>query len=568
VALMGKDLEKAKTGANAIGFVVAVLFALVCVNAIATRLFARVDCTQDHVYTLSPASRELVAKLPDRLTVKAYISNDLQPPFSQVGQYVRDLLSEYASASKGKLKWEAIDPSGDKTLEDEATKLKVPKMRRGRVSSNKVEIGASYLGVALEYQGNVESIPEINSPEGLEFQMSSLIKMMTVKKKKIAFATSEGELSTTGDPQRGGPGLQMMHQYMADFEVVPVTLTTGAKPIPDDVDALVIAGPKQPFNERAKFVIDQFLMRGKSVAFFVDGMVIETPRGMQLPGQAQPQIGRKNDVALDDLLEHYGFKIKDNMVLEPRQNVPGPVPVQGQLFLANYPTFVAATEMDKKSTITDHLQAVILPFASSVEQIKDKQPGATYTNLIKSTGDAWEQSNFFLFDPQNNQLKVGDVKGPFVLAAAAQGKLKSFFAGKPYPNEKGEKVSPPTADTSAAPGPDGEARPLDESAGTARIVVVGDSDFASDEYVRFARQIPTYAGNLLFFMNVLDHLAQDEALAPIRAKGMTARPLTFGSDASPTAIKYANIVGVPLLFIAFGIARWQMRNNRRRNARL
>ena len=130
------------------------------------------------------------------LTVKAFISKDLQPPFSQSAQYVRDLLDEYAHASKGKLKWEAIDPGEDTKLEEEATKMKVPKMRRGRISNNKVEIGASYLGIALSYQGNVESIPEVNATEGLEFEIDKRIRMLTQKKTKIAFATSEGELST------------------------------------------------------------------------------------------------------------------------------------------------------------------------------------------------------------------------------------------------------------------------------------------------------------------------------------------------------------------------------------
>src|SRR5258708_9910100 len=37
----------------------------------------------------------------------------------------------------------------------------------------------------------------------------------------------------------------------------------------------------------------------------------------------QPRIGRKNETGLDDLLEHYGFKVHDDLVLEPRQNVQG-----------------------------------------------------------------------------------------------------------------------------------------------------------------------------------------------------------------------------------------------------
>ena len=61
-----------------------------------------------------------------------HVPHVVQPPFSQTAQYVRDLLDEYAHASKGKLKWEAIDPGEDAKLEEEATKMKVPKMRRGR----------------------------------------------------------------------------------------------------------------------------------------------------------------------------------------------------------------------------------------------------------------------------------------------------------------------------------------------------------------------------------------------------------------------------------------------------
>lgn len=563
--MAGKQLHKGKTAANVIGFVAATIGILILVNVIAGRVFARVDFTADHIYTLSQPSKDLVAKLPDRLTVKAFISGDLQPPFSQTAQYVRDLLDEYASASKGKLKWEVIDPGNDPKQEEEATKLKVPKMRRGRVQQNKVEIGSNYLGVAFQYQGNIESIPEINSPEGLEYQITSIIKLLTVKKKKVAFATSEGELSIAADPQHGGgAGLQFVKQYMNDYEAVPVALNTGAKPLADDIDALVIAGPKTAMSERSKFVVDQFLMRGKSVAFLVDGMVIEQPRGMQMPGQEQPRIGRKNDAGLDDLLESYGFKIKDDLVMEPRQNVPGPVPVQGQLFLANFPTYVAATDLAPKSGYTDHIQAVVFPFASSVELVKDKQE-LTYTALVKSTKDAWRQSGFFLFDPQNNSPKPGEDKGPFVLAYAASGRLKSFFAGKPYPNEKGEKVEPPAPNSSVAPG---EEKPLDVSTGTPRIVVVGDSDFCSDEYVRFGRQIPVYASNVLFFMNMMDELAGDPAMASVRAKGVTARPLTYGSDSTPTVVKYANIVGVPLAFILFGVVRWRVRSSRRKTAKL
>src|SRR5262249_11735671 len=216
--------SKIQTGVNAIGFVVAVVIGLVFLNLIGNRFFKRIDFTQDRIYTLSQPSKDLVRRLPDRLTVKAFISKDLQPPFSQVAQYVRDILDEYATASKGKMKWEVIDPGDDVKLAEEAQKMKVPKMRRGRVSSNKLEIGSSYLGVAFQYQGNIESIPEINSQEGLEFHMTSIIKKLTVKKKKVAFANSEGELQPMGGMQQGGPGLQFVKQYLDDYDVTAQSL--------------------------------------------------------------------------------------------------------------------------------------------------------------------------------------------------------------------------------------------------------------------------------------------------------------------------------------------------------
>ena len=91
------EVSKAKTGANAVASTALILLALIFANVVLSRVFARIDFTHDKVYTLSPESKKLVANLPDRLTVKAFISSDLQPPFSQVGQYVRDILNEYAS---------------------------------------------------------------------------------------------------------------------------------------------------------------------------------------------------------------------------------------------------------------------------------------------------------------------------------------------------------------------------------------------------------------------------------------------------------------------------------------
>jgi ABC-type uncharacterized transport system involved in gliding motility auxiliary subunit len=565
VALMATAQSKAKTGANAVIFTILILAVVVFVNIIGSRHASRFDLTKEHVYTLSSASKQLVKNLPDKMTVKAYISGDLQPPFSQTATYVRDLLDEYANASQGKLKWEAIDPGEDPKLEEEAQKNKVPRMQRGKISNNKVEIGASYLGVALQYAGNVESIPEINSPEGLEFEIDKRMRILTQKKIKIGFATSEGELPPNGG-QQGGLG--SLTHFLDIYEVVNVNLSTGAKPLADDVEGLIIAGPKQAFSERAKFVIDQFIMRGKAVAFFVDGMTFEAPQQMHMPGQMDtPKIGRKNDCGLDDLLAHYGFKINDDVILEPERNAPGVVVVGGQPQLANYPAFVATDNVAKASPLFNAASLLILPFPSSVEVLKDKQSGLAITQLASSSSQSWRQKGFFLVNPTvAPKMPEKDAEhGPFVLGYSAEGKFKSFFAGKPYPNEKGEKVQPPPANVSLEPG---QERPIDEGVAPARLVVMGDSSLISDEYLMAARYVPAYKANLLFGLNVIDYVAHDKQMAEIRAKGMTPRTITYDKESTPILLQALNVVGVPLLFIFYGVLRWRWRTARRSRSRL
>ena len=116
--------KKRLSASNATAYVVLTIGAIVAINLIGTRLFKRLDLTENHVYTLSPASKDVVRALPDYLTVKAYISKDLPPELTNVSRYVRDLLDEYRTYSKGKMRFEAFDPGDDKKIEEEAADRK------------------------------------------------------------------------------------------------------------------------------------------------------------------------------------------------------------------------------------------------------------------------------------------------------------------------------------------------------------------------------------------------------------------------------------------------------------
>jgi gliding-associated putative ABC transporter substrate-binding component GldG len=554
---------KAKTAANALVTTAAIIGAILCLNVVGGRVFHRIDLTEDKLYTLSATSRQTVANLPDKMKVRAYISSNLQPQLAQIGRYVRDLLDEYAAASNGKLSWEVIDPLEGSDEErnqkkEELRKNKIEPITLQSVSEAKLEIsGDNYLGLAFIYgDKEPESLPKVIQTESLEFNITSIIKKLTSqKRRKIAMASSEGELTTT-------QGMQLIGREMGDYDISAISLD---QPVADDVDVLVLAGPKKPFSDKAKYNIDQFLMKGKAVALFLDGMVIETPQNMQfnLGGAEQPRMGRANDTNLGDLLEKYGVKVQSDIIMD-EQNVPGPVPVGNQIMAANHPVFVAVAEKSggfpSKSPVTDNMKVLVLPFPSSVELVGDlkdkKAAGVTATPIAQSTGGgrSWRQSGFFLFNPQARPQKSNEL-GPFTFGYAIEGKIKSAFPAGPPGSDP--NVSAPDA-----------AKSLKEAAAPARFLIMGDSDFLNDQFMQTARFVPHYQFNLLFFVNAIDWLARDDSLVSLRIKGVSARPLEVTMDGETRAAMYFDVLGVPILLGAFGIVLWRVRTARRRSFKL
>jgi len=553
---MAMNQKKRASASNAALYTLFTIGAIVVVNLIATRVFGRLDLTESKVYTLSPASKDIVRELPDYLTVKAYISKDLPPEMANSSRYVRDLLDEYRTYSKGKLRFEAIDPGSDKKIEEEANACKVNKLQVQVLRSQKFEVGSYYLGLCFKYQGQDEAIPEIGQPEGLEYQVSSLIKRMTQKKRKIAFTNGHGE----HDLSEGFQALK--HVLSQEFDTT--TVNPSSAEIPDDVDALVIGGPRQAFDDKGRKAIDHFLMQGKGAIFLIDGMVMSSPRNNmgqpEMPGM--PKIGQANDAGLGDLLGAYGFKIDQNFVLDDQQNVPGPVEYGGRRMLANYPVFVGVEVEDpgdKDFSVLAGVKALVFPYASSVELTGPLQSGkpaqGKLWTLAKSSDAAWTKSGFFVVSPgQKLAPEASDHRGSVNFGFAFQGPLKSAY---------------PTANPNAGMSvPDTANAPLNESKKPVRLVVFGDSDFASDEYLQMSRFIPYYQGGAQVLFNAISWTLEDEALTPVRTKTVAARPIKQVEDHKVTALKAINIAGVPLAFCAFGLVRWRLRRARRQGQKL
>lgn len=546
---MATDSKKKRVYAsNAVLYALFVVGAIVVVNLISTRYLGplRVDLTESKIYTLSQPSKDLVKKLPDYLTVKAFISDDLPPELNAVSRYIRDLVDEYKTSSNGKFRWEAIDPGKDKKLEEEANRCRVQKTQIQRIASEKFEVGAYYLGLCLEYGGQIESIPQVVRQEGLEYQMSSLIKKMTQKKKKIAFTTGHGE----SDINMGFQALK--EQLEQEFEITSVNPSSAE--IGADIDALVVGGPKQAIDEKGQKEIDKFIMKGKGAIFLLDGMALSSPGGGGME-QMQIKMAQANDHGLGKLIEAYGFKVNQDFVFD-EQAMPGPLNVGGRPVLVSAPFFVGA-ELDKNTKgliVVEGLRGLVMPFASSVELTgpltggKPPQGGKLW-KIASSTSKGWKHTGFFVLSAE---MKIDEPKerGAQAFGYAYQGTVKSAFA----------PAAAPAAESSLD-------KPAGESAKPVRLLVMGDSDFANDEYVQLSRFFPYYAAGAHLLLNAVGWTVEDEALAPLRSKNVNPRPIQV-TDGKRLVLQSANVVGLPLALCLYGIVRWRVRRATRLGQKL
>jgi ABC-type uncharacterized transport system involved in gliding motility auxiliary subunit len=89
----------------------------------------------------------------------------------------------------------------------------------------------------------------------------------------------------------------------------------------------------------------------------------------------------------------------------------------------------------------------------------------------------------------------------------------------------------------------------------ARLVVVGDADFATDSYF-------TSYGDGDFLINVIDWAAQQDDMINLTPRTPTTRFLVPPQQSTMGLLFLALIIGLPGLVVAFGIVSWVQRKSR------
>jgi gliding-associated putative ABC transporter substrate-binding component GldG len=510
-----------------LGIVVAIT---VLLNFVSVRYFWRIDMTHTGLFTLAEASKSLMRNLDDKVTVKAFFTEDLPSPYNNHRRLLLDQLNEYRAYAHGNLQFEFIDPTDDKGKQ-EAQQQGIAPVQVQIVKEDKFEVKQAFMGLVFLYEDRKEIIPVVQNPATLEYEISSTIKrLVTRTQKKIGFLTGHGE-----------PGLQelghVQEMLRRQYELTPVDVSKG-KSVASDIAALVVMAPTTPLPETDKYQIDQYIMRGGRAAFLIN----------RVDANLQNRMGRVLELNTDNLLQQYGVRVNPDLVRDLQCASVTIVQQQYGFQMQSqvpFPYLPLVSNFSKKSVMVKDLRNLVLFFASSIDTAGASAKGAIVEVLATSSKEAGRQVGTFMFDPLQHYTREEFQEKEVPLAVSLQGRFTSLFAGKPAPVDTAADALPPAA------------APLSSGTET-RIVVIGDGDFARDQFMGGSKD------NLSFFANMVDYLVDDAGLITIRSKDASFAPLDQVSDGTKKAVKYANLVVPPLLVLIYGILRWRMRKARKK----
>ncbi|MFA5318699.1 MAG: GldG family protein [Patescibacteria group bacterium] len=510
-------LNKFQKQTNLSTQILIIISILLVINFLSYQIFTRFDLTEGKIYSISKISKEAVGNLEDIINIKVYFSDDLPPQYMAVRQEVEDILAEYQNYANNKLSVEFIDPKDDEDLALELQMLGIPKLQFNVLENDKYEVIGGYMGIAAEYGDKKQAIPVVNNTRNLEYQLTSTIKKVTAENiPTIAFSSGHGEWDQNEDTG-------IISQKLGEIYTIRTVDLSAVEEIPEDVNTFIINGPKEAFNDRQMYLIDQFIMRGNSVIFLIDGVNID-----------DSLIANVNQGSLEKLLASYGAKVEPYFVLDTSNDMASFS--QGFMtFTTEYPFFVkvASNGLNQEAASVAKLQNLIFPWTSPVTINLNKNSEAEIKTLAMTTKDAWLMKEDFTLQPQGTFGYYADPE-QYALVAMVSGKVNSAFS-------------------SFVPGEDGKSGEHISSAENARIIIVGDSNFTKDNFMN------RYPDDATFMQNIVDSISLDGDLIKIRSKDVAERPLDKIEDSEKNSIRIFNIFGITVIVLAFGILRYYQR---------
>ena len=502
---IGRSFQKRETklGAMMSISVIAVLAILVGINWVVTRRDKRWDLTAAASYTLSDQSVKVLSGL--KMPVKALVF-DTPSGF----QRFRDALGMYTGASPN-IQVEYID------------------IDREPARAREYAIVAPGT-VVMEYDGRREKVMSDREQD----LTNTLIKVTTGRQVKAYFVQGHGEHDTTGnDPQGYASIVDALKRD--NYTVEELVLAQAEGGVPADAAVLIIAGPKADYLKPEVDAIRTYVRKGGKAFFLLDPPVGEAARPTP---------------TLEALLKEWGITLGHDVVID--------ISGMGQLLgtgpsvpvVASYPTHDVTQNFDLLTAF---------PLAQSVKGVAGSELGKALTeNVINTSERSWSESDVKSLAAGGKvslDEASGDQRGPITIGLSLA--MDAPDASPSAANAASASAQGATADKSGDKPADG-SKPADgEKPADApkkpqmRIMVVGDSDFASNSAAGIQ-------GNADLFVNMNNWLTQQEDLIAIRPRDAGDRRVTMTAD-QQRRLLWMSLLFIPGLILGSGVYTWWQR---------
>lgn len=565
----------------------AIILFFVAVTYLSSLIKYRIDLTEEKRFTLSPSTKKLLHNLDSTIHIQVFLTGDLPSDYKKLSIATKDLLDEFRDLSGNQvhvtyeISGQDLQDSAKMVLYDSLARLGVAFERSEDFSNtnakatNQLIIPSALVfykdqkPFAIDLRSSrtvfknfnvINDIPEEdkeatrNAAEALlEFKFANAIDKLTRKYvPSIIYAVGNGE---PVDLKINDLGESLRNEYR-----LGVMDLKQAYPDPDHIDALIIVKPTEPFSEEDKLKLDQYVMHGGKILWFVDKLYAELDSLMRSQADF---IAFDRNLNIDDILFKYGARINGDLLQDldcskipivvgynpdnsPRmQRVPWP-----------YYPFLSATN---NNPISKNLDRVLPIFPSSIDTVK--APGIKKTILLASDTNSRTLSSPALVTLNSVQTEEdfrSFDKSHVPVAVLLEGKFNSLFA-----NRLSKEVHDSVAHALGKPF-------LASANKETKQIVCADADIVTNAVSPSTGPLPmgmlpleNYRfANREFLLNSIDYLVSNSGIFESRNKNVTLRLLDKKKIAEQrTQWQLINIALPVLLIILFGtVFQWRRKN--------
>ncbi|MBP6412553.1 MAG: gliding motility-associated ABC transporter substrate-binding protein GldG [Bacteroidia bacterium] len=547
------------------------LVILVLINNLGGYVFYRIDLTSEKRYSLSPATKDLVKSLDDVVLVKVYLEGEFPAGFKRLRSETKEMLDEFRAYAGDNLQYEFINPS-ESTDEKKRNEVYQHLVKEGLQPTNltvKEEGGKSqqiiFPGAIFSYKNRNIAVQLLKSRMGvsseemlnssiqqLEYEFSNSIrKLSNPQKMNVAFIKGHGEL----DQLHSTDIARSLSEY---YTVKQVALDSNIHAL-EGYDAAIVAKPDSVFSEKDKFILDQFVMNGGKMMWFIDPVYAEMD---SLQNKLGMTFGISNPINLDDLLFKYGVRLNDNLV-QDLQAAPIPIVTgysgnqpQQSLFPWFYMPLVVPENVHP---IVTNLNAIKFEFASSLDTVSNagvKKTILLHTSKYSKVLNSPVRISLGIVQQEPKQEQYNKHNLP--LAVLLEGQFESVFKNRittAIANSNEIKFKAQSKPTKMIVVSDGDVIKNAVSKSSGKVYPLGFDRYTNQMY-----------GNTNFILNSMNYLTDNSGLISIRSRELTLRLLDKEVLKSDKFFwQLLNTLLPILLLLIYGIVQFYLRKRKYSN---